>query len=129
MITVQQVFDAAIMLMDQQSESTGKTQTEDNQEYRFRTLPILATLLPQLGAEEALKLPADNVAPDFSQMIPLEESLCMGVLPYGLAACLLAGENEPLANWFQQRFRENAAALPGGNTSVFRPIDTPYGLF
>ena len=129
MTTVQQVFDTAIMLMDQQSEANGKTQTEDNQEYRFRTLPILSTLLPRLGATEMLKFPENHAMPDFSQSVPLEDSLCLGVLPYGLVACLLAGENEALADWFQDRFRENAAALPGGSTGAFQPIATPYGLF
>ena len=129
MTTAQQVFDTAIMLMDQQSEANGRTLTEDNQEYRFRTLPILSTLLPRLGATETLKLPEDPAMPDLSQMVPLEDSLCLGALPYGLAACLLAGENEALAGWFQDRFRENAAALPGDSTGVFQPIATPYGLF
>lgn len=129
MITAQQVFDTAIMLMDQQSEANGRTLTEDNQEYRFRTLPILSTLLPRLGATETLKLPEDPAMPDLSQMVPLEDSLCLGALPYGLAACLLAGENEALAGWFQDRFRENTAALPGGSTGVFRQIAVPYGLF
>ena len=128
MTTVQQVFDIAITLMDEQSETTGKTQTSDNQEYRFRTLPILATLLPALGTREQLKLPEDPSAPDFAQSVPLEDSLCLGALPYGLAACLLAGENGALADWFQTRFRENAAALPG-STGVFQHILPPYGLF
>lgn len=129
MTTVQQVFDAAIMLMDQQSEANGRTLTEDNQEYRFRTLPILSTLLPRLGATETLKLSEDPAMPDLSQTVPLEDSLCLGALPYGLAACLLAGENEQLATWFQNRFRESTAALPGGNASMFCPIQSPYGLF
>lgn len=129
MITVQQVYDTAIMLMDQQSESSGKTLTEDNQEYRFRALPILATLLPRLGGKDTLEIPEDHATADFSQKVPLEDDICLGVLPYGLAACLLAGENEQLATWFQNRFRENAAVLPSGNAGVFQPIATPYGLF
>lgn len=129
MTTVQQVFDAAIMLMDQQSEANGRTLTEDNQEYHFRTLHILATLLPQLGVQAQLQLPEDPAVPDFSQFLPLEDGLCLGVLPYGLAASLLAGENEQLATWFQNRFRESTAALPGGNASMFCPIQSPYGLF
>lgn len=129
MITVQQVFDTAIMLMDEQSESTGKTRTEDNLEYQFRTLPILTTLLPQLGGTVQLQLSKDPAAPDFSQPVPLEEDVCLGALPYGLAACLLAGENEPLAAWFQKRFQESMAALPRGSTGTFHPIQPPYGLF
>ena len=38
MVSVQQVFDMAIHLMDEQSESTGATETVDTQEYKFRTI-------------------------------------------------------------------------------------------
>lgn len=40
MVTVQQVFDTAIHLMDEQNESNGGTQTVDTDEYRFRTISI-----------------------------------------------------------------------------------------
>ena len=129
MTTVQQVFDIAITLMDEQSETTGKTQTSDNQEYRFRTIPILAVLLPQLGADATLTLPQNPAEPDFSQPVLLDDNLCLGALPYGLASHLLAGENESMAAWFQERFRESKARLKGANAAAFKPIETPYGLF
>ena len=129
MTTVQQVFDIAITLMDEQSETTGKTQNSDNQEYRFRTLPILAALLPQLGAAATPVLPQNPADPDFSQPVLLEDCLCLGVLPYGLASHLLAGENERLAAWFQERFREGVALLKDADAAEFKPIGTPYGLF
>lgn len=48
MVTVQQVFDTAIHLMDEQNESNGGTQTVDTDEYRFRTISILNTAIPAL---------------------------------------------------------------------------------
>ena len=43
MTTVQQVFDAAIYMMDEQSEANGNTGTADTIEYKFRTVPIINT--------------------------------------------------------------------------------------
>ena len=44
MVSVQQVFDMAIHLMDEQNESTGATVTVDTQEYKFRTISILNSI-------------------------------------------------------------------------------------
>lgn len=53
----------------------------------------------------------------------------MGVLPYALAAHLIAGENEDLSMWllskYNQVFNDVRYKIPG----AFEPISTPYGLF
>ena len=46
-----------------------------------------------------------------------------------LAAQLLSGENEDLAAWFLQRYREALQDLKGKLPGEFEPISTPYGLF
>ena len=143
MTTVQQVFDMAIHLMDEQSESNGKTQITDTNEYRYRTISVLNAILPQLSPYAThtdrsqggrpflppLELPQDYAKPDFTQPVPVDDSLAMGVLPYGLAAHLLAGENTELAAWFMQRFLQSLAELRNFITADFEPIATPYGLF
>ena len=143
MTTVQQVFDIAIHMMDEQSESSGKTATTDTREYRFRTLSLLNTLIPQLypysdtydasGAGRpvvpALDVAQDLVNADFTQAIPLDDTLALGVLPYGLAAHLLASENMELSAWFSNRFNQAFAELRSKIPGVFEPIATPYGLF
>lgn len=48
MITVQQVFDAAIHMMDEQYELNGNTVTTDTNEYKYRTISILNTVMPAL---------------------------------------------------------------------------------
>lgn len=47
-MTVQQVFDMAIHIVDEQSESTGATITVDTEEYKFRTISILNAVIPRL---------------------------------------------------------------------------------
>lgn len=143
MITVQQVFDTAIYLMDEQSESVGNTMITDTNEYRFRTLSILNAILPSLypysdtcirsGSGRPvcplLALPEDPKNPDFTQAVPLDHTLALGVLPYALAAHLLSGENEDLSMWFLSRFNQVFADVRHQIPAAFEPIPTPYGLF
>ena len=142
MVTVQQVFDTAIHLMDEQNESTGATETVDTQEYKYRTISILNSVIPALypysgnynttgtGRPSPRKLTADNYKnPDFEQSIPLDDTLCMTVLPYYLAAQLLSAENEALSSWFMNRYREFFLDLRDMIPASFEQISTPYGTF
>lgn len=142
MTTVQDVFDQAIHLMDEQSESTGKTGTADTQEYKFRTISILNSLLPALypysdtydntksGRPVCPMLKAESYeTPDFTQLIPVDDTLARGVLPFGLAAYLLAPENEDLSAIFRAQYVQTFADIRNKIPAVFEPISTPYGLF
>ena len=91
-MTVQEVFDMAIHLMDEQNESTGATVTEDTKEYKFRTISILNTAIPVLykyssdydrygDQNTVLLLHEDYQNPDMEQGIPLDDSLCASLLP------------------------------------------------
>lgn len=143
MITVQQVFDIAIHLMDEQSESSGSTLTADTNEYRLRTLSILNAVIPSLYPYSdtydtggtgrpvcpLLSQSSDYASPDFSQSIPLDQTLAIGILPYALAAHLLSGENEELSAWFLARYNQAFVDLRCKIPATFEPISTPYGLF
>lgn len=143
MVTVQKVFDTAIHMMDEQSESSGATATADTQEYKLRTLSILNAVMPALypysdtntltGAGRPTCPPLSQAAghanPDFTQAIPLDDTLAMGVLPYSLAAHLLAVENEELSAWFLARYNQVFADLRHKLPAVFEPIPMPYGTF
>ena len=141
MVTVQQVFDMAIHLMDEQNESTGATETVDTQEYKFRTISILNSGIPALypysgtyKVGSALRpsprqLSADNYQnPDFEQSIPLDDTLSLSVLPYYLAAQLLAAENEALSAFFMNRYREAFGGLRDLVPAEFERITTSYGF-
>ena len=142
MVTVQQVFDMAIHLMDEQGESNGATGTVDTQEYKFRTISILNSVIPALYPYSGTfkigtavrpvprQLTAEDYQnPDFDQTIPLDDALSLTVLPYFLAAQLLAGENENLAAWFMNRYRESFADLRDMVPAEFEAISMPYGGF
>lgn len=140
--TVQQVFDQAIHLMDEQNENNGATSTADTSEYKSRTISILNTAIPRLypysdnydretvGRPAPPALVCANYAnPDFSQVIMLDDALCLGLLPFYLAAHLLSGENEALAAWFMQQYREAFREMENNTSASFEAISTPYGLF
>lgn len=139
MATVQQIFDMAIHLMDEQNESTGETTTVDTQEYKFRTISILNSVIPALapysekpwkGRDAAILYAGNRKNPRFEQTIPsLDDTLCFAVLPYYLAGQLLAGENEELASWFMSRYREVFFDLRSKVPAEFETIKPVYGLF
>lgn len=142
MVTVQQVFDMAIHLMDEQNETTGATGTVDTNEYKFRTISILNSVIPALypfsgnykagttGRPAPSQLYADNYQnPDFDQTIPLDDVLSLACLPYYLAAQLLSAENEALSAWFMNRYRESFNDLRNRLPADFERISTPYGTF
>lgn len=142
MVTVQEVFDIAIHLMDEQNESNGQTVTSDTQEYKVRTISILNAILPGLypysdnydnsvpGRPTVPPLLVDNYAsPDFTQAIPVDDTLSRGILPYALAGHLLAGENEELSAWMMQRYNLMFADLRNKIPGQWERICLPYGAF
>ena len=141
MLTVQQVYDMAIHLMDEQNESSGATVTVDTTEYKLRTISILNSVIPALypysdtydlsgtGRPVPPLLDTGEYAnPDFTQVIGLDMTLCAALLPYYLAAQLLSSENDTLAQWFMSRYREAFLDLRNKLPASFEPIPTPYGI-
>lgn len=107
------VFDRAIYLMDEQHEKSGEARTTDTQEYRNRTLGILNVLRNELYSFSDTFVPGvggtRTICPeirDFDTPIGLDDAICQTVMPYGLAAHLLLGENDTLASFFNQRYTE-----------------------
>lgn len=142
MVTVQQVYDMAIHLMDEQSESNGDTVTTDTAEYKFRTISILNSAIPLLypysgnysagtsGRPSCRQLYYDDYAdPDFEQTIPLDDTLSLSCLPYYLAAMLISSENDTLANWFMTQYRVALNDLRAKVPADFVSISMPYGGF
>lgn len=139
MANVQDIFDMAIHLMDEQDETDGKTLTEDSEEYRFRTVSILNTVLPQLAPYDRGDTDYEGSAILFctdprkssymTQGIPLSERTSCALLPLYLAAQLLSGENEALAAWFMNQYQAALAEMKRNCKASFQPISTPYGLF
>lgn len=142
MVTVQQVYDIAIHLMDEQNETNGATVSADTAEYKYRTISILNTAIPALypysgnysagtkGRPSARQLYADDYAnPDMEQPIPLDDTLALACLPYYLASLLLSSENDSLSVQFMNHYRIALADLKTKIPADFEQIKAPYGLF
>ena len=91
--TAQQVFELAMSLMDELNESSGSADTADTKEYKNRTLAILNVLRVECwpasdtyAVEEPGKRPICPEITGFTTALPLDDGICQGVLPYGLAA-------------------------------------------
>lgn len=128
------IFEKTMHLMDEVNASTGLADTSDTKEYKNRTLPILNILRVECfpasdtyRVTEAGKRPVCPEITDFNSVIGLDDGICQGVLPYGLAAHLLLDENPSLASYFQQRYEEllqeaKSSILTGGED-----IEDVYG--
>ena len=138
-MTVKDIFDMAIHLMDEQNEDNGQPETIDTQEYKFRTISILNSVLPALAPygsrrwkgkdNPALLVQGSYSKPDMDQGIPLDDTLCAALLPYYLAGMLLAGENEELSAVFMNRYQLAFADLRGKQAATFEQVMPAYGLF
>lgn len=142
MVTVQQIFDAAIDLMDEQNETTGATVTADTLEYKLRTISILNTAIPALypyssnynnsasGRPSNKSLYVDNRSePDFEQSIPLDDALCWGLLPFYLSSLLRSSEDTEFSMRMMTEYNKVLAELKDKLLSEFEPISMPYGGF
>ncbi len=111
--TAQWVFEKAMRLMDEGTESATSVDNADTQEYKNRTLSILNVLrvecFPASDTYKVTDLGKRPICPeilDFDNPIALDDGICQGVLPYGLAAHLLLDENPAAASFFQDKYME-----------------------
>lgn len=132
--TAQWVFEKAMHLMDEANESTGNADIGETREYKNRTLPILNILRHEcFPCSDTYKVTVHGKRPvcpeilDFETAIGLDDGLCQGVLPYGLAAHLLLDENPAMASYFQQRYEELLAQARLGVPTESEDIVNLYG--
>lgn len=135
MTTGQNVFDMAIHLMDEQNESSGATVTEDTTEYRLRSVNILNVLRHECfqfsdtfrGGTDGKRGICKPIA-ELSDTLDLDDAVAQGALPYGLASRLLLGENDTLADFFEQKFQEMLGKLGKTSPAQFESIPLYYGF-
>lgn len=130
----QWVFEKAMHLMDEVNESSGSADNADTKEYKNRTLPILNILRNEcFPASDTYVVTVPGKRPicpeitDFTTDIYMDDVICQGVLPYGLAAHLLLEENPEMASYFQQRYEEQLARARSGIPAAAADIEDLYG--
>lgn len=104
--TAQDIFDAAMGLMSEVDDTSGRTDTQDTKEYKQRTLLILNTLRGEFMTITNGERTMPKRITDFTSKVGLDDFVCQTILPYGLAAHLLLDENANVASFFQQRYDE-----------------------
>lgn len=133
-MTVQDVFDIAIRLMDSQNESTGSTNTTDTREYALRTPSLINSLLDQVyPASDTYTPGSSGIRPTLfsvsalEDFLDLDDRICRNVLPFGLAGLLLTEENPTLANFFWQTFLENLQQAKSSLPTEIGMVEDVYG--
>jgi hypothetical protein len=142
--TIQTIFDIALAHMDEVDAQNTEAVSVD---YALRTPGIVTALYPECfrrdtkyresmeaatGAYPHRQRPGALVFHALEDEVPLDDELCLSVMPYGLAAALLADENPPLAQFFQQRYEELLQAAETirplvRQPSDWEPIEDVYG--
>lgn len=105
MKTVEEVFNAAMGLMDELS-ADGAALTSDTREYEHRTPGIVNMMISEYrilagmgGGFVAVESLADPI-------LKIDDTYAIGVMQYGLAANLLVDENPTAASFYEQRYEE-----------------------
>lgn len=117
----EQVFAMAMQLSDNLDEATGDYNIEENDEYRNRTIGILNILRGDLypysdtyPTPEAGKRPIVDLLVNFEDLIGLDDFLCQSIMPWGLAAWLMLGEDNDKYNAYIRKYEELKAELATG---------------
>lgn len=139
MAEVSDVFDAAMSIMDELSDS-GKPQTTDTDEYKYRTVSIINTTIAELYPFSETKKAGKTASgwrpvEEFDDTISeIDNTLALGAMPYGLASALLTDENPEASDRFKRRYNEivtmhkaNAQCSMGAVEDVYGGIE--YGEF
>lgn len=102
--------------------------------YKHRAAPILNVLQQECfpysdswAVETPGRRPVCPLLTDLGQELALDDGLCRLVLPYGLCAHLLLGEDDQRAGYFQQRYEEKLAQLRRELPAEPEDIVLPYG--
>ena len=120
MITAQQVYDIALVLMDEVTE-TGNITTETPEYYKSKALNILTTLQTELLPLSITPVPVTSM----SQVLLVSDRTALLVLPYGLASHLLLSDDLTLSSFLNARYDELKRKIASGG--IVSTTDV-YGL-
>ena len=138
MLTVQQVYDMTIKLMDEQNDSTGATNSSELNGYKNRALALINVLVSDLYNISDLTSFGDTTKPvpllltDFTDGIDLDDRLAVNVLPFGLASLFLRNEGSEgaaLSAFFWAIYQKNKTDYAKKKPTAKVAITNKYGSF
>lgn len=131
--TVKYIFDQAIKLMDEQSD-TGASEWADTEEYKNRALAIMNVLIGECypfsdtyRVDVPGKRPICQPVASMNSVVFLDDSLAKTVLPYGLASELIKNDDPTMGNYFLQRYQELLARHAKSLPAQWDAIEDVYG--
>jgi hypothetical protein len=131
--TASYIFDQAIKLMDEQSDS-GQAVWSDTVEYQNRAIAILNALIGECfpysdtyAVATPGKRPIVQTVSNLNGVVYLDDSLAKTVLPYGLAAELIKNDDPTLGNYFMQRYQELLARHAKTLPAAWDTVEDVYG--
>lgn len=122
-VTVKQVFDAALVLIDEVLEN-GNIVADQPKYYQSKSLSILTSLQAEL-------LPITETPPilkSLTDVLALSDRVCLTVLPYGLAAHLLIQDDPNSASFYNARYEELRKKTPTTITRITDIYDVTGGM-
>ncbi len=134
-MTCQEIYDITMAFMDEMLDNGG-VDYASTLDYTARTpgiLTILQTEVVMTFKAKGIDIDTLDRLTAMTDDVDLDENICMGVLPYGLAARLLGQEDKEMSSYFSQQYNlklEDAAdssddRIKGKQVSG----DNVYGLF
>lgn len=101
MVTGKQVYDLALVLIDEVTELGGLT-PDTPKYYESKAKHIINMLQAELTAGNA----EINIISDLSQTLSIPDKVALTALPYGVASQLMLNEDQGMASYFNARFDE-----------------------
>lgn len=142
-MTALEVFNRAMSLIDEISETTYLPDPSDTQEYKAKARLIINILSGQLYKysdtctapryDERGKLIKEHPYPrqltlnDLTEEVDLDEYISGSILPYGLASLLIADENQELSKRLDEKYQEGFSMLESGGLTSIELIEDIYG--
>jgi hypothetical protein len=122
-ITVQNIYDAALKVMDEDTDSA----------YISRTPALVNTLIAELYPYTEDYDGSDRngwteVSAMTDEVVDFDKTLLLGVMPYGLGALLLVSENPTQANFCLQKYQEGIAQYQQSKPATISSVSDVYGL-
>ena len=110
-MTCQEIYDITMALMDEMLDN-GSVDYNSTKDYTARTpgiLTILQTQVVMFFKSRGIDIDTLDRLESMEDTVDLEDDVCMGVLPYGLAARLLGQEDEQMSSYFSQLYNQGLA--------------------
>ena len=113
-MTCKEIYDITMALMDEMIDNSTVEQNPEvdypsTKDYQARTpgiLTILQTQVTNYFKSKGMEVDTLERLINMTDNVDLSDDICMGVLPYGLAARLLGQEDTQMSSYFSQLYMD-----------------------